>query len=73
MIIKQPYIYVGDCTDEERELFVDLLMSEDHNNGYAFRYFVLGDVKSAAYPKLEQYFLDQGYKANDLIIIHNCW
>jgi aminoglycoside N3'-acetyltransferase len=59
-----------EASDEEVEEWTN---DHPHSNGYAARWEVMDPKDDAAYPKIEQYFLDNGLKVGDIVIVHSEW
>ncbi len=57
------------ASDEEVEEWTN---DYPHSNGYAYRWEVI-DPNDSAYPKIDQYFLDNGLKMGDEVIVHSEW
>lgn len=60
---------LGEASDEEVDEWIN---EHPHSNGYAYRWIVI-DPNDSAYPKIDQYFLDNGLKIGDEIIVHSEW
>ena len=60
---------LGEASEEEVDEWTN---DHPHSNGYAYRWIVIYPNDSA-YPKIDQYFLDNGLKIGDEIIVHSEW
>ena len=69
------YIDLYDLRDTTtlREEVQDWIDNHPHNNGYAAWWVVMDPNDDAAYPKVEQYFLDNGLKVGDAGLVHSEW
>ena len=71
------YIDVYDLREASDEEVENWTNDNPHSNGYAVRWQVLdpNDVgyKKSSYPKIEQFFLDNGLKVGDIVMVHSSW
>lgn len=67
------YIDLYDLRQASNEEVEDWIDHHPHNSGYAFWWEVLDPNDDAAYPKIEQYFLDNGLKVGDKVLVHSEW
>ena len=67
------YIDLYDLREASNEEVEDFINHHPHNSGYATWWEVLGPNNDAAYPKIEQYFLDNGLKVGDKVLVHSEW
>mgnify|MGYP003478435981 FL=1 len=67
------YIPVNDLRKASNEEVEEWMDNHPHNNGYAFWWEILDPNDDAAYPKIEQYFLDNGLKVGDAVLVHSEW
>jgi len=59
-------------THELGSLADGFIRDNPHSNGYAIKWEVINPAHSA-YPELENYFLAQGLKFGDEVIVHSKW
>ena len=67
------YIDLYDLREASNEEVEDFINHHPPNSGYATWWEVLGPNNDAAYPKIEQYFLDNGLKVGDKVLVHSEW
>lgn len=48
------------------------IKNNPHNNNYAIEWEVI-EPNESAYPEMENYFLDNGLKIGDKVIVHSFW
>lgn len=59
-------------TDKLGTLIEKWINDNPHNNGYAVEWEII-DPNESGYPEIEKYFLSEGLKLGDKIIIHSKW
>lgn len=67
------YIDLYDLREASNEEVEDFINAHPHNSGYATWWEILDPNDDAAYPKIEQYFLDNGLKVGDKVLVHSEW
>ena len=67
------YIDVNDLREASNEEVEDFINHNPHNSGYATWWEILDPNDDAAYPKIEQYFLDNGLTVGDTVLVHSEW
>lgn len=67
------YIDLYDLREASNEEVEDFINHHPHNSGYATWWEVLVPNNDAAYPKIDQYFLDNGLKVGDKVLVHSEW
>lgn len=66
------YIDLYDLREASNEEVENWINDNPHNSGFA-KWWVVLDPNDAAYPKIEQYFLDNGLKVGDKVLVHSEW
>ena len=62
----------SDIPDEVVQEFEEWSAYDGHSNGHAIHWRV-ENQGDAAYPIINQYFLDQGLEVGERVIVHDSW